>query len=484
MPEERRVFISYSRVDREFVAAIVAELKATGTLYVLDEKDIDWGDHVESAIRGSIRDSSHLLVVISPASAKSTWVPYEIGLAQGYGLTILPLLTHPSMELFPFLRSLNYKTDIASIRGYFGSPATAKGATRRNPKPFGIGDLLAQDMYMMVGNHTSAIPLTARYRHTLLEYPIDVRPDLEELRRITAQRTLELGVQYFNGPNTRLIRFTEEGNRQLGDGSELKELTLELGPVSWEEYTLLNTFLDYPLSVGGTMRDRYADREELFRNDRDMSWCPLSGILSLGITPITADGYGLVQKRNPRGVSSEGGRYTSGLAENIHRYLDEAPVGDMHRRLHPLGLPVEVFKAGTVDVNYCPQGAPSPYLAAHRGIWEEISESLALELPVTAIDFLNLGFELTKFQPVLVGIVDLGLSRHEVERRIRVSPGRDHSEFLELLYLPLDHREPETARLLREPSRWVTGGLAALISAIHYWRQKQTRSPSAPPRHS
>lgn len=99
-------------------------------------------------------------------------------------------------------------------------------------------------------------------------------------------------------------------------------------------------------------------------------------------------------------------------------------------------------------------------------------------MPITSIHFLNVGFELSKFQPVLIGVIELGLSRHEVERRIKLSPGRDHSEFLELLYLPLDHRDPDTARILRDHSKWVIGGLAAFVSAIHYWRSKAGGAPS------
>src|SRR5262249_20204997 len=75
------------------------------------------------------------------------------------------------------------------------------------------------------------------------------------------------------------------------------------------------------------------------RNDRDFGWCRLSNILSLAVMPITSDGYGLVQIRNPKAVSTDGDCYTSGIAENIHRYLDEVAQHKPRERIHPLELP-------------------------------------------------------------------------------------------------------------------------------------------------
>jgi hypothetical protein len=184
-----------------------------------------------------------------------------------------------------------------------------------------------------------------------------------------------------------------------------------LGPVSWEEYTVLNTNLDHKLASGQTIRQRYAVESCVYDNDRDFRWCGLSNILAVALIPITNDGYGLVQVRNPRGVSTEGNRYTSGIAENIHRYLDEADAHSPLQRINALAIPSELATNGRVDENYrLTEGHTlSPYLTAVRGLWEEVSEALAKEVPTSAFKFLNVTYELTTFHPMLVGIVELGL---------------------------------------------------------------------------
>jgi len=57
-------------------------------------------------------------VVISPGSQKSQWVSYEIGFAQGHGLTIIPFLTHPKLDPFPFIRDLKYTTSADELITY------------------------------------------------------------------------------------------------------------------------------------------------------------------------------------------------------------------------------------------------------------------------------------------------------------------------------------------------------------------------------
>ncbi len=58
------------------------------------------------------------MVLISPASVKSDWVPYEIGLAKGTKLKILPFLVHPSIVLPGYLSNLLYLKDINDVRKY------------------------------------------------------------------------------------------------------------------------------------------------------------------------------------------------------------------------------------------------------------------------------------------------------------------------------------------------------------------------------
>ncbi|MHA1329886.1 MAG: toll/interleukin-1 receptor domain-containing protein [Candidatus Hodarchaeales archaeon] len=114
-----KVFISYSRVDEKLANSLVYLLEEIGIECFLDQKDIDWGSSITYEIHKGLSECSAVVVIISPASLKSQWVPYEIGRAVGEGKRILPLLTHPSLELPGYMRDLHYKTDLKDVKTYF-----------------------------------------------------------------------------------------------------------------------------------------------------------------------------------------------------------------------------------------------------------------------------------------------------------------------------------------------------------------------------
>jgi len=94
-----KLFISYSHQDKATAAAITKSCVTAGMPYFQDEKDVMWGDSISAAVARGLSDSTHLLVIVSPATVKSWWVPFEIGRAVERHMTILPYLTHPSLEL-------------------------------------------------------------------------------------------------------------------------------------------------------------------------------------------------------------------------------------------------------------------------------------------------------------------------------------------------------------------------------------------------
>jgi len=115
----RKVFISYSWEDSNVVNALAKALDHVRVPYFLDKKDIEWGDELPSKISDGLADSSYLLVVLSPASLKSQWVPYEIGQAIALRKRVLPFLTHPSIEIPSFLRQFRFETDIENVASFF-----------------------------------------------------------------------------------------------------------------------------------------------------------------------------------------------------------------------------------------------------------------------------------------------------------------------------------------------------------------------------
>jgi hypothetical protein len=123
-----RVFLSYSHIDTKTANDIGAALNDLRIEYFRDVKDIEWGDRIEKEVQTALEDSNAILVVVSPASLKSVWVPYEIGYFSALKRPILPFLTHPSLELPPYISSLKHVGSIDDLRGYFARPKTEWGS--------------------------------------------------------------------------------------------------------------------------------------------------------------------------------------------------------------------------------------------------------------------------------------------------------------------------------------------------------------------
>ena len=91
------LFISYSHKDAEFVNKICSELKILGKKVWIDEKIINVGDSVVSAIRKGIDNSKYFAIVVSENSINSRWVERETDIATNIELEegrtiVLPIL--------------------------------------------------------------------------------------------------------------------------------------------------------------------------------------------------------------------------------------------------------------------------------------------------------------------------------------------------------------------------------------------------------
>ena len=128
-----KVFISYSSVDERLAKEIQSTLDQVGVDSFLDKKDIGWGDEVLERVAKGLTDSSAVVVIISPASLKSQWVPFEVGHAMALGKKILPFLAHPSIEVPDFLRQLNHKMKVHDVREYFCAQLEATRRVSSNP---------------------------------------------------------------------------------------------------------------------------------------------------------------------------------------------------------------------------------------------------------------------------------------------------------------------------------------------------------------
>jgi hypothetical protein len=113
------VFISYSHIDSAVADDICQCLDGEAISYFRDIKKVDWGDSINLEVRAALEKASAVVVIISPASLKSYWVPYEIGYALAFRKRILPYLVHPSLDVPPFIGDLKYLTTLEHVQEYF-----------------------------------------------------------------------------------------------------------------------------------------------------------------------------------------------------------------------------------------------------------------------------------------------------------------------------------------------------------------------------
>ena len=77
-----KIFVSHSSADKSFVHLLRDDLAFHGFPEVwLDEIELHVGDLLTSKLEGAIKLSDRLLLCISPTSASSPWVEFEVNLA-------------------------------------------------------------------------------------------------------------------------------------------------------------------------------------------------------------------------------------------------------------------------------------------------------------------------------------------------------------------------------------------------------------------
>ena len=339
-----------------------------------------------------------------------------------------------------------------------------------NPCPYATGSYRFWRVFRMCGEYTTPLHMATAYTHTHIDLPEELKGGLfDEVVDRARERARLSGARFYDGPNTRLVGFDENRSAHFGPAEERRVITLHLAPVSWFEFTVCNVYMDEITLPGGqTIRDRYADQQRLFSNPSDLRWCQLGCVFDVAMIPITTDGFGAVQLRSRTSNSVMQNRYTSGVAECIHRFKDEAPPDNLECRLHPLRQEYDELKNEDAR-EYRPVGL-SPLLTAQRGVHEEFSLELAERLPLSAYKFLNVCWSFNQFLPTLIGVVETGMSREDLELCIAQSPGIDEENIV-FRYLPLDHKALDTKELLdNADERWVIEGLASFVTAINYYQ--------------
>jgi len=89
---QRKTFLSYSRINKDFAVKLAKELKSEGFHIWLDQLDIPPGARWDAEVEKALKESEIFMIIITPASAKSENVLDEIGYAIDSGKRILPVL--------------------------------------------------------------------------------------------------------------------------------------------------------------------------------------------------------------------------------------------------------------------------------------------------------------------------------------------------------------------------------------------------------
>lgn len=132
------IFIAHQRNDKAHARIVADYLQTAGIDVYFDEYDSDLKIHQQSknpkkvteAICAGINNSSHMLVIVSPNTVNSTWVPFEIG----YGfdktdLGVLCLKGIPKGSLPEYIRTAPIVRDIYDLNNLI---STLSGKTKEN----------------------------------------------------------------------------------------------------------------------------------------------------------------------------------------------------------------------------------------------------------------------------------------------------------------------------------------------------------------
>lgn len=86
-----KAFIAHSSKDKLFVRKLKKDLELNNILTWMDEDELDVGDTLLDKLIEGIKDSTHLIIVLSQNSVESPWVLYELKNAINTSKKIIPI---------------------------------------------------------------------------------------------------------------------------------------------------------------------------------------------------------------------------------------------------------------------------------------------------------------------------------------------------------------------------------------------------------
>lgn len=112
-----KIFMSYSSRDWRIAEWIREDLEAVGAEVWIDERDMEFGRFLLDQVLAAISDCQEVVVLISPYSARSKWVPVEIGAALGQRKQVTPILCHVGPEALSAMSGIR-AVDLNRLQGF------------------------------------------------------------------------------------------------------------------------------------------------------------------------------------------------------------------------------------------------------------------------------------------------------------------------------------------------------------------------------
>ncbi len=107
MTQQKHIFISYAREDREFAQRLTKSLRESKRIPWHDLHNIKGGDNWLATIDEALRNAEALIVVMSPWATRSQYVTYEWAFALGAGIPVIPVVKKQT-PLHPRLTTIQY----------------------------------------------------------------------------------------------------------------------------------------------------------------------------------------------------------------------------------------------------------------------------------------------------------------------------------------------------------------------------------------
>lgn len=123
---EKQIFLSYRRKDSQYVKPIVEILKKLGAKIYIDylDESLPEKPNTETAaiLRNRIQKSDKFILMATPNSSESKWIPWELGLGDGF-------VKYNNVAIMPITRNSDNweEQEYYSIYGYIKKAKSTNG---------------------------------------------------------------------------------------------------------------------------------------------------------------------------------------------------------------------------------------------------------------------------------------------------------------------------------------------------------------------